>query len=246
MSHARCALCAIVAASGTMTGAAQAAILFSYEDPTALVQEFVYTQPAMVGGLGSLTYENDVIHNFVIDARQEFPGARVTVQATLNLTADVGPVTQVSNLFVASTAGSFEFLTTEMTPRVILSGTFSDGTLTTFFGSGSATAARNDIGGSLVLTAGPALFDILADLGYTDFPGLGLAPASASWSMVNISEEISPATLVQFEDDLFFPDFDADNAFVAQATVLPTPGSLALIAGAWVVSFASRRRRISA
>ena len=247
MAHPLSALCAAIAASAGLSAAANGAILFSYEDPTALMREFSHLAPTMAGQPGSLNYNDTVIHRFVIDASEESPGVRVTVDATLQFIGmTTGPVTQVGNLFAAETAGSFQFLTTEATPRVIMSGTFSDGVLTTFFGSGSSTAARNDIGGSLVLTAGPALFDILAGEGYMlPAGGFSDSSASASWSLVNIQEPITAQTLVSFpgDPDQYFPDFAADNAFVARALVLPTPGAISLAGLAAAALIAPRRRR---
>ena len=247
MAHPLPALCAAVAASAGVSAAASGAILFSYEDPTALMREFNHLAPTMAGQPGTLTYDNSVIHRFVIDASEEAPGVRVTVDATLHFIGmTTGPVTQVGNLFAAETAGSFEFRTTDPMPQVILSGTFSDGVLTTFFGSGSSTAARNDIGGTLLLTAGPALFSILSNAGYNlPVEGFADSPASASWSLVNIQEPINANTLVSFpgDPDKYFPNFAADNAFVARAVVAPTPGALSLAGLAAMAVLAPRRRR---
>lgn len=246
MAHPLSALSAAVAASAGISAAAHGAILFSYEDPTALMREFSHLAPTGVGQPGTLAYNDTVIHRFVIDASEESPGVRVTVDATLQFIGmTTGPVTQVGNLFAAETAGSFQFLTTEATPRVIMSGSFDDGVLSTFFGSGSSTAAQNVIGGTLVLVAGPALFDILDNAGYT-LPAGGFRDdsASASWSLVNIQEAITAQTLVSFQGDpdQYFPDFSADNAFVARAEVVPAPGAISL-AGLMVATLIGPRRR---
>lgn len=247
MAHPLSALCAAVAASAGVTAAANGAILFSYEDPTALMREFNHLAPTMAGQPGTLTYDSTIIHRFVIDASEESPGVRVTVDATLHFIGmTTGPVTQIGNLFAAETAGAFEFRTTDPMPQVILSGTFNDGILTTFFGSGSSTAARNDIGGSLVLTAGPAIFDILANEGYVlPAGGFSDSSASASWSLVNIQEPITGDTLVSFpgDPDEYFPDFGADNAFVARALVVPGPGAIALANLVLAALVTPRRRR---
>ncbi len=246
MANPRPVLCAAIAAFCGLQASANAAIIFSYADPTALVKEFVYTQPGGPAQNGSLSYNQSIIHNFVIDARQESPGALTTVPATLHFSnISVGPAAQIGQLFGAVSMGDFEFRTTELSPRVLLHGHFDLGVLSTFFGSGAQQAAQNEIGGSLQFTAGPALFDVLAGVGYT-LPAGGFdtsAPASAAWSLVNIEDSITSQSLVNFppSGDSFFPNFSADNSFVARATVVPTPGAISMFGV--VSAFLLKRRR---
>ncbi len=248
MAHPLSAFCAAAAASAGIAAAANGAILFSYEDPTALIQEFSHLAPPGIGQPGSLNYDGSIIHRFVIDATEEAAGVRVEVDATLHFIGmSTGPVTQVGNLFAAETAGAFEFRTNEVIPRVILSGVFTDGVLTTFFGSGSSIAARNEIGGTLVLTAGPALFDILLAEGYV-LPAGGFdanGSASASWSLVNVEDPITANTLVSFDGQpgSYFPNFSADNSFVARAVVIPAPGAMMLAGLVGFGVLAPRRQR---
>lgn len=246
MANPRSAFLAGFLAVSGAAASAQGAIIFSYADPSALVKEFVYSQPAAPGQEGSISYNESIIHNFVIDARQEAPGALTTVPATLHFSSmTAGPVTQFGSSFLAQTMGTFEFRTTELTPRVLLHGSFDLGVLSTFFGSGAQQAAQNEVGGSLQFTAGPALFDVLAGVGYI-LPAGGFdasAPASAAWSLVNIEDSITAQTLVNLPpgNEVFFPNFSADNSFVARATVVPTPGAISMFGLASALLLKRRR-----
>lgn len=239
-----------------LCGSASGGILFSYEDPDALVQEFLHFQPTSFGELGRLDYDSGITIRLTIDASEEQAGARTTVDATLTfINMTLGPVTQIGSSFIAQAAGRFEFrlvgAQTQGVPvsDLIFSGDFNDAALFTLFGSGSLNAAKNVDGGSLVLSAGPSLFTILTnDTGY-QLPAGGFDPngqSSAAWSLAQISDPINSQTLVSFpgSPDQFLPSFNAEAAFVARAEVVPAPGVLGLlVVGGTPVAFRRRRRR---
>lgn len=255
------ALGGLIAAIGA-SGAAEAAIIFTYEAPQVIAREFGYQAPGGSLDAGSLAFATDVVLGFTIDATQE-GGPRFTVPATLHF-ADpiennfVGPVEGGNGFYRATASLNFEFRIA--TPRgglasnVLLAGQFFDGRLTTFLGSGSVVTAQNDAGGTLRLEAGPALFAALLDQDFVLDPG-GFAvegPASAAWSLADFSRTIGDSDLVEVPrgsdgkgpekgSDFYLPDFQARSSFVASATVVPAPGmiSVSLLSGALLL----RRRR---
>lgn len=243
------AVCGALAVA-VCAGAGNAAILFTFEDPSASVKEFQVFAPPGIGQPGSLLYNPNISVNLTIDASQESPGARVTLPARLFfLSMTVGPVTQVGNTFIGQTSGAFEFRLPPGGPnpgKVILRGEFNDATLSTFFGTGSHLAAKNTEGGSLLLTAGSALPGILAGVGYA-LPGGGFdpnGPSSAAWSLTGINSTVKADTLVGFppNPDKYFPNFAADSAFVGAATVIPTPGAVTFVGVATGLVLVRRRR----
>lgn len=229
----------LIASSGV-----HASILFTYEDPDSSTQEFTVHQPAMPGEMGSVHFDSTMTISLRIDAGEEMPGAVTHVDVNLFFHDwTIGTVTQVSNVYIADTAGVFEFRRVS-DGELVLRGEFGDGTLLTLFGSGSQQTARNEAGGTLVLSPGPALFDELLSVGYA-LPGIAEeGPSSASWSLADIDTLITPETLVLMGDQQegpFFPSFGSDSAFVARATV-PTPGPAAALTLTGVLCLARRRR----
>lgn len=222
---------------------ANAGVLFTYDDPNALNQEFKVFAPDGPGNPGTIDFDSTQTLRLRIDASEEMGGAIVEVDAHLFFfDMTVGPVTQVGNSLIGISQGAFEFRTAD-TDALIIRGEFDDGVLLTLFGSGSQQTARNESGGSLVLTPGAALFDLLDSVGYT-LPGIAPeGPSSSAWSLVDINEEITPQTLVsrgENPEEMYFPTFDADSAFVGRFEV-PAPGAVSLLALSALV--AARRRR---
>jgi len=223
---------------------ANAGVLFTYDDPNALNQEFKVFAPAGPGNPGTIDFDSTQTLRLRIDATEEQGGAIVEVDAHLFFfDMIVGPVSLVGNSLVGISAGAFEFRTAG-DDELIIRGEFDDGILLTLFGSGSQQTARNEAGGSLVLTPGQALFDLLDSVGYT-LPGIAAGgPSSSAWSLADINEEVNPDTLVNRgtnPNEMYFPTFDADSAFVGRFTV-PTPGSVVMVGLAGAMALGFRRR----
>ena len=254
--------CAIAALG--LTAGAQAAVIFTYQAPQTTNREFGYRQPGGAGQTGSLVFDESVVLDFTIDATAE-GGPRFTVPAILTFAPTgqnnsfVGPAFGGSGSYLAIAGIQFEFRAVNPATggpgqNVLLAGSFTQGFLTTEFGgAGSVLAAQNAGGGDLVLSAGPALFAAFSAEGFELNPA-GFTtggPSQASWSLTDFSRTIGDDDLISFGDrgdgtpsDRYLPTFDARSSFVASATVVPTPGAVALLTTLAGLG-ASRRRRVA-
>ncbi|HBS29481.1 MAG TPA: hypothetical protein DEB06_08545 [Phycisphaerales bacterium] len=229
-------------ALASASGAAFGGVLFTYEDPNAKNQEFRVFAPQKQGDNGTIQFDSEQVLRLRIDASEEQPGAVVEVDARLSfIDMIVGPASQVGNSLIGQSAGRFEFRTADEDNELIIAGEFEDGVLLTLFDAGSQQTAMNEAGGTLVLTPGPALFTILLEQADYALPGIDPnGPSSAAWGLANI-DEINPSSLLGEGPGRYFPDFDADSAFVGRFEV-PAPGAVVLT-GLSGLALVARRRR---
>ena len=196
----------VIAGSMILVGAAaaQGAITFTFADPTAM------SEMSHTGGL--LSYNADAI-DFTIHSTEAGYAGETYEDATLSFTAtavDGGSFGPFQAGLVTTT--TFEFR--DNAGDLLLSGSFTNGTLALINDVGGITADEDASFGGLTYTAHG---DFLADL---QAANLELAPEfDAAFTLTNI-EFGSPGQGLA--------DFTANSAFTGTAHVIPTPGALAL------------------
>lgn len=221
-------------------GSANAAIFFTFDDPSAAL-EVSYQQPTGPADTGDLTYSATIPVDLVADATEEGAAAPVTFQAYYSTATTVGAVTQVGpGAYIAPVSGAFSFRRAD-NDQLILSGSYSGATLFITSQAGSLLADGEVEGGSLVYTEGPALTAGLGGVGYV-LPGFDLdQPADAVWTLTSITG----INLISFQrgGPRFLGNFNANAAYTGTVRVVPTPGTVALAGMAGVAVLGGRRRR---
>jgi len=233
------ALVGVVGVSA-VAAAANADVLFTFEDPGSGF-ELEYVSPALVEGavqgeLRTLNAEPITVNLDVIDDGSGIGFGTVAFDnISFLMSLDVGAVLDTepdSGVFEAPVLGGsfifFDAAAEGINPdAIILEASLTGGALLTM-GSSGATITTSDQGG-LVYTAGSLLLPVLDGLGLT-------GPADAAFTLTDISE---PASVNEFG---FLNDFLSNSAFTGTATLVPTPGALAVFGFAGAAALRRRRR----
>lgn len=224
---------ALAVAVGMPCTAAQAAIFFTFQDPSPdrelTVQEnpdnslsFSYSMTQLVSL--SVTASDGELANTTFSQ----------TRLTMNVDTSTTPVVDQPNLLVAELSGTFTFEDVSgMSPATILTGTFDEAIATLLIADlmgtieASGSAAGDTAVGSLQLTAGDALTDLFVD----DSLVLG-GRQTASFALSELSG-------MEDGDDLF--TLMGSAAFTGSSQVIPSPGSASLLGLAGLVAL--RRRR---
>lgn len=216
---------ATLAIAGSVS-AASAGLTFSFADPAGP------GQLTNTGGL--LSYNSSAVLSFNIDGTTEPNAFSVSfVNAGLELSLTLSNATAVfPGLLKADIAGTFRFFNRDVNGGVgaaatILEGTAPGGAFVNIGATGSVLSDFQFFG--LTLSAGQQLQNLL-------LPGRFIAPPFDSVFTVTDIVPL-PVTIVNGT----ISNFTANTSFSGTANVIPTPGSVALLALGGLVT--ARRRR---
>jgi hypothetical protein len=233
---------ALVALAGAAAGAGgiDQNIFLSFSDPVGQ-REVRYIQPASAADLGRITYNTSVPLNLSCDFSDFGLGGTVSAMK-LTLDIDIGPASAGAqpNEYLAAANGMFEYRRAS-DDVLLISGSFTDASLSILRTSGGLTANGAVNMGQFDLVFTPAMIADFADAGY-DFAGFDTSRiADASWTLTGLTPVVSLMT-PPGSAELFFANFNSNAAFSATVPVIPTPGTISLVLAAGLMGFGSRRR----
>ncbi len=218
-----------------LAGAAEAAFMFTFDDPVGGKEmSFTPTSPSA----GSIAYDPTATVDLVVSDDSGILGGELNFETNLVMdidVTDIGPSIDVPGAITASISGIFEFRMTGLRGSLaLLRGSFNDGSLLQVSSAGALITTSDT--GSLTYEAFGPLADQLASLGVPAF----IAPSDAVFTLTAIEPllQFSETTLRGGSGDL--PAFEANAAFTG-TTNIPAPGALATVALGGL--FAARRRR---
>lgn len=216
-------------------------IYLTFSDPVGQ-REVRYTQPADGTQQGSLTYNTAVPVVLSFDLSDFGIGAPVLISSSLELDVTVGSASPGSqaNEFLATTFGEFTYRDAG-TNELLLSGSFSDASLSVLRTSGGLTANGQMQTVQFSVTFHGALLTEFANAGYMHAGIDENRVGDASWTLTGVSPTISLVT-PQGSAEQFFASFNSNAAFTATIPVVPTPGAVSLALAAGFVAFGIRRR----
>jgi len=209
---------------GLAGSSALGAVSITFDDPTS-GPEFIHTAPGAPGGVGDLSFRNDVAVDLGLVGTGDaaFLGVQ-NVSAVLVTEFEVGAITSAPGAPItqATIGGSFRWLDS-VSSEVILEGEFVEAAIISFGLVGSIITTSGISGGELAYTPGQPLID----LGVTQL----IDPQDAVWTLTDV-DFLNGTSVLDFGSERFFNSFDANSAFTGTAFV-PTPGvgGLALIVG---------------
>lgn len=200
-----------------------------------------YIQPASAAELGNITYNTSVPINLSFDL-SDFGLGALTIVSNLSLDIDVGPASAGAqpNEFLATSSGEFEYRR-QSDNALLLSGSFTDASLSILRTSGGLTANGLMNMGQFNVAFAPDLLTEFSGFGY-NFAGFdGTRFGDASWTLTGVTPVVSLITPPGSAEQ-FFANFNSNAAFTATIPVIPTPGAATLAIAAGIMAFGSRRR----
>ncbi len=204
---------------------AMADLAFSFADPSPGRQ--------LRHNAGAITYDTGTLISFIVDGSSE-PNAFTTVfsVASLELNLTMGSSTTFAGITTAPVSGNFIIRdTSDANPltNIILTGAADSGAFVRI--SGTNSILFSDETGFAYLP-GPALLALLV-------PGRTIVnPQEAVFTVTGIQ---TPANAILVGQGGTISNFDANASFSGNATVIPTPGSMALV-GLGGLAMIRRRR----
>jgi len=228
----------VVAVSAfAFAGAAEAAFMFTFDDPTG-GKEISFAPSGATSG--SIFYDQGALVDLVVSDDLGILAGPLDFQTQLFMDIDVtniGPSADVPGGVTASISGFFEFRESGLRglESPLLRGTFSDGSLLQVSTAGALITTSDT--GSLVYEAFGALAAQLTGLGVTEF----IAPSDAVFTLTAIEPLLQFNTTTLRGEFEGLPGFEANAAFTGTTNFIPGPGALATVALGGI--FASRRRR---
>ena len=212
MRHSQIGLAALALAG--LAGSAMGGLTFSFADPAGNGQ--------LVNTGGVLSYDSSAVLSFNIDGSTEpSPFSVSFVNAGLELNLTLSNASSFAGVTTAQISGSFRFFNRDINGGVgpaatILEAVAPSGAFVSIGAAGTVNTDFDFFG--LVLSAGAQLQGLLA-------PGRFIAPPFDSVFTVT---DIAPLPLSVVNGTI--SNFSANASFSGTANVVPTPGSVALLA----------------
>jgi uncharacterized protein (TIGR03382 family) len=223
----------VLAAAGTV---AQSAVTFSFADP-APGKQLRHTSNGAAPGSGTLTYDltpTTGVIRFIVGSNDGSIPTTVFANARMDMNIDVGLAVPIPGGYMAPLSGSFRIFNAT-SGLDILTGTFGSagpGGTSVIFGASGALITNSITPNDLVYTAGPELTALLPS-------GLFLAPLFDAVFTITDIAQIGPGPFVSTSGEI--ASFDANASFSGTSELIPTPGTMALLALSGLVGL--RRRR---
>ncbi len=226
------ALVGSASALALVAGSANAAVFFTFADPSTQLE--VRGETPSGGGVGDLTYGEppltEPVLQFKVDATEE-GGSITTFDAILDWDLQYGPATVIGSTVIAEVTGTFEYRRAD-NDEVILSGDVGQASLIVTIGVGSILT---DFITNLTYEVGPAL--TAADPVVTDLQG----EFDGVYTLTRLRFDDGQQTIIGDDQLTYFNSFSANAAFTGTAERIPAPGSVAL--GALGLGLAATRLR---